>query len=155
MFASQQEFNFARSPESAAMSVGQCCTSHALRSGVETLYNIRLIAIQIAGILVAMADDGPIRRQASQRYLNDQLKVYRELQRTLTESDALSTRDTLDLDGPKFKFIFTELIRLFRQALTDAGTPEPLAQNAMLQFGDLVKANDERLRIEMNKVGSR
>jgi hypothetical protein len=168
MFAIQEELSFDGSPKVAAMSVGQCCSSHLCqpspKSGVETLYTMvadpdapiadisRLIAVQIAGILVAMADERPTHRQASQRYLNDQVQVYRELQRTLTESDALSNRDTLDLDGPKFKFILTEIVRLFRQALKDAGIPESLAQNAMLQFGDLIKEHDERLCIAMKKV---
>lgn len=115
----------------------------------------RLIALQIAGVMKKMTIDDPLSRGAiSQRDLNDQVKAYRELQRTLTESDALSKKDTLNLDGPKFKFIFKELIRFFRQSLKDAGVDADLVQNIMLQFGDIVKANDDNLRRELNKIES-
>lgn len=43
--------------------------------------------------------------------------AYRELQKTLTESETLSKKDVLNLDGLKFKFVFVELIGLFRRAL--------------------------------------
>jgi hypothetical protein len=80
------------------------------------------------------------------RHFNDEIKAYRELQRTLTESDALSNKDTLNLDGPKFKFVFTEIIALFQQALKGAGVDDQLAHNVVLQFRDLVKMNEENLR---------
>jgi hypothetical protein len=45
--------------------------------------------------------------------LNDQVKAYQELQRTLMETDSLSSRDATDLSGPKFKFVLTEITEMF------------------------------------------
>lgn len=116
---------------------------------------MRLIALEMAKVMKKMTVDDPLARgNTSQRDLNDQVKAYRELQRTLTESDTLSKKDTLNLDGPKFRFVFMEIIRLFKKSLGDAGVKDELVQNIMLQFGDLVKSNDESLRRELNKIES-
>lgn len=115
---------------------------------------MRLIALEMAEVMRKMTTEDPLLRGLSMRDLNDQIKAYRELQKTLTESDSLSKKDTLNLDGPKFRFIFMELIRLFKQSLHGAGIESELTQNIMLQFGDLVKANDESLRRELNKIES-
>jgi hypothetical protein len=113
----------------------------------------RLIALEIAGVMKKMTVEDPLVRGAvSQRDLNDRVKAYRELQRTLTESDALSRKDVLNLDGPKFKFVFMEIINLFQKAMKDAGVGGDLMQNTMLQFGDLVKANDDVLRRDLNRI---
>jgi hypothetical protein len=111
----------------------------------------RLIALQIANVIQIMRYS-PVRSRIPQRHLNEQVKAYRELQKTLVESDGLSKRDILNLDGLKFKFIFKEVISLFKQALKDAGADDQLAQNVMLQFGDLVKTNDENLQHELNRI---
>ncbi|MGH9587953.1 MAG: hypothetical protein ACRD3F_13445 [Acidobacteriaceae bacterium] len=116
----------------------------------------RRIALQIAGLIKVMVGDGadrPVRRRVSHRDLNDQIKAHRELQKTLTESETLSKKDVLNLDGPKFQYVFTEIIGWFRRSLTQAGIEEALARNVLLQFGDLVKANDERIRHELGKIG--
>ena len=114
----------------------------------------RHIAMQIAGVIKLMMDDSPVRhRLFPQRMLNSQIKGYRELQRTLVESESSSKRDILDLDGAKFKFIFSETVGLFRQALTDSGVDGGLAKNVMLQFSDLIKTNDEKLRQDLNRIG--
>ena len=117
----------------------------------------RLIALEIVQVVRNMTKNqkDPLSRGLySQKELTDQIKALRELQKTLTESDSLSKKDTLNMDGPKFKFLFTELIRLFRLALKDSGTDEDLSRNVMLQFGDLVKANDEGIRRDLNKIES-
>lgn len=115
---------------------------------------MRLIALEMALIMKKMTSErDPLDRgMLSMRDLNDQIKAYRELQRTLTESDALSKKDVLNMDGPKFKFVFKEIVRLFSEAMKDAHVPEDLAQNVMMQFGDKLKTNDESIRREMNKI---
>lgn len=112
----------------------------------------RAVALEIASVIKKMTEDRPPRHRRPRRHFNDEIKAYRELQRTLTESDALSNKDTLNLDGPKFKFVFTEIVGLFHQALKEAGVDHQLVQNIMLQFGDLVKVNEENLRKELNAV---
>ena len=68
----------------------------------------------MAGV-IKKDDRRPLTRASSPAAsFNDEIKAYRELQRTLTESDALSTKDTLNLDGPKFTFAITGMIRPVR-----------------------------------------
>jgi hypothetical protein len=99
-----------------------------------------------------MTEDRPLRQRRPRHELNDEIKAYRELQRSLIEGEALSTKDILNLDGPKFTFVFKKIIALFQQALKDAGVDDQLRHNIMLQFGDLVKVNEENLRRELNTV---
>jgi hypothetical protein len=95
----------------------------------------------------------PFQHRGPQVDMNSRMKALRELQRTLMEGEALTKRDVLDLDGPKFKFVLAEIIRLFGQALRDAGIDGSHAQSVMVRFDDLMKANDENLRRELNLIG--
>ena len=115
----------------------------------------RAIALEIAGVIGKMAEDRSLRHRRPRHELNDEIKAYRELQRSLIEGEALSTKDILNLDGPKFKFVFGEMIGFFQQALKGAGVDDQLAHNVVLQFGDLVKMNEENLRRELsgNSIG--
>jgi hypothetical protein len=61
--------------------------------------------------------------------MNSRMKGLRELQKTLVESEALTKRDQLDLDGPKFTFLLAEIVRLFERALMDAGIDGSHAQS--------------------------
>ena len=70
------------------------------------------------------------------------------------ESEALTKRDALNLEGPKFKFVLGEIVRLFGQALRDAGTDSSHAQSVMVRFDDLLEENDEALRRELNLIGA-
>jgi hypothetical protein len=86
--------------------------------------------------------------------MNCRMKGLRELQKTLVESEALTKRDQLDLDGPKFKFVLGEIVRLFQQALMDAGTDSSHAQRIMVRFQDLRTENDETLRRDLDLIGA-
>jgi hypothetical protein len=44
------------------------------------------------------------------------------------------------------------MIKLFKQALNGSGVGGSQAQNIMLQFGDLIKTNDERLRRDLSQL---
>lgn len=170
MVAFKEEFEFAEPPVTALDIAGadHCPNppSGSPAAGIQRLSEMvadpeipvadisRLIAQQIAGAIEAMTDDSPRRRRVSQRELNDQVRAYRDLQKTLAEGAALSMKDVLNLDGPKFKHVFIEIIKLFQKALKDAGTEQSLGQNIMLQFGDLIKGNEEKLRRELSKIDS-
>ncbi len=69
------------------------------------------------------------------------------------EGEALTKRDVLDLDGPKFKFARAEIVRLFERALMDAGIDGSHAQSVMVRFDDLRTENDEALRRDLNVIG--
>jgi hypothetical protein len=86
--------------------------------------------------------------------MNSRMKGLRELQKTLVESEALTKRDQLDLDGPKFKFVLAEIVRLFEQALKDAGADRFEVESIMVRFDDLLKENDEALRRDLDQIGA-
>ena len=115
----------------------------------------RQISFLIASSIKFTAAGGSGHYRIPRQRVKDQIKAYRELQRTLVEAESSSKRDVLNLDGPKFRFVFTEIIKFFGKALKDAGTDQHVAQNIMLQFGDLVKANDDNLRRDLNKIYGR
>jgi hypothetical protein len=70
----------------------------------------------------------------------------------LIEAEACSTTDSLNMDGPNFKFVRGSIIELFRQAMEDAGVTDQSVRTIMAQFGGLVAAGDERLRRDMNLI---
>jgi hypothetical protein len=90
---------------------------------------------------------------SQRRSLNDEIKMLRELQKSLTESDILSKKDTLNFDGPKFQFVFVELLNLYSKALKESGLDRTTIDSVMKQFSDLVKTNDDRLRRETARIG--
>lgn len=117
----------------------------------------RLIALEIANVVKLMSSKvnpkGGMRDDIIlMKDLNDHVKALLALQKTLTESDSLSRKDTLNLDGPKFKYVFQAIMGLFGLALKDAGIDEQHRANVMLQFGDLIKSHDETFRRELNKI---
>jgi len=95
----------------------------------------RKIAGEMADMIKqAKAPVRPFQRRRPQVDPNSQMKALRELQKTLVETEGLSKKDLRDLDGPKFKFVFGEIIRLFQQALKDAGTDRFQAVSVMIRF---------------------
>jgi hypothetical protein len=92
--------------------------------------------------------------QRPQVDLNNRMKGLRELQRTLMESEGLSKRDALDLDGPKLTFVRAEIVRLFKQALIDAGADRFQVESIMVRFENLLEENDEALRRELDQIGA-
>ena len=114
----------------------------------------KLITIEMAMALKEMVDLGKDPTfQTQRRNLNDEIKMLRELQKSLTESEIFSKRDALSFDGPKFQFVFQELLLLYQKALKEAGLDRVFMENIMKQFSDLVKTNEERLRRETARIG--
>jgi hypothetical protein len=115
---------------------------------------MRLLALEMAKVVKKMVGKGdPLARgNRSQRDLNDMLKGLREMQKALTDSDALSKRDVLNFDGPKFQFVFSEITGLFQKALLGAGIDEEGSRNVMQQWRDLVAQNEEQMRRDLNKL---
>jgi hypothetical protein len=96
----------------------------------------------------------PFQHRGPQVELNSRMKALRNLQRTLMESEGLSKRDQLDLDGPKFRFFLAEIVRLFEQALRDAGADRIQVERVMARFDALLEENDETLRRDLNMIGA-
>jgi len=90
---------------------------------------------------------------SQRRCLNEEIRALRELQKSLTESDLLAKRDVLNFDGPKFQYVFIEILNLYTKALKESGLDRTTIDSVMKQFSDLVKTNDERLRRETARIG--
>jgi hypothetical protein len=166
--ASEKEFTINPETLSAQREVPPHAGAAPLEaSGIETIATMiadrevpvadisRLIALEIVGLMRKMAPKDPAERGIiSQRDLNDQVKAYRELQRTLTESEALAKKDVLNIDGDKFKFVYGEILKYFQLALKGGGIDDELAKNILMQFRDIVSNNEAGLRIDINKIGT-
>jgi hypothetical protein len=115
----------------------------------------RMITIEMTMALNDMVHLGSDPQYNTQRKnLNDEIKMLRELQKSLTETDILSKKDILNFDGPKFKFVFLEVYQLFQKALKEAGLDRAMIDTIGKQYSDLVKVNDERLRRETARIGT-
>ena len=116
----------------------------------------RLIAVDIAEVAKEMADNtkDPAMQWLQKAY-EIQIKALRELGKQLSEAEILSHKDVLNWDGAKFQFVLIELMKLYKQALRDAGVEDSLAQNVLKHYRDLLGKNDVRIRRDMDKqVGS-
>jgi hypothetical protein len=104
----------------------------------------RAIAAEIANVIKLMTPTvRPLgRRFSTQQELNNQVRGYRQLQRTLIEAEACSMSDTLNMDGPIFKFVLGRIIELFRQAMEDAGVNDQSVRTIMAQFDGLITASE-------------
>lgn len=112
----------------------------------------RLIALEIASVIAQMNEQDPIIRKGSFRELNDHVKALRELQKTLTESDELARRDTLNMDGPKFQFMFKTIVEFFKMAMKEAGVDATLSKTVLLNFGDKMKENEPLIQRDLSKI---
>jgi hypothetical protein len=115
----------------------------------------RLITIEIASVYAEMTqiEEDPTNRM-KMKSLHDQARLLRELQKSLTESDILSKKDILSIDGPKFQFVFLEIMGYFKTAIKEAGFDEAASTNIIRQFEDIVRINEEKLRKDVDKIGT-
>ena len=96
----------------------------------------------------------PFQHRGPQVDLNNRMKGLRELQKTLVEAERLSKEEVLDLDGPKFRFVRAEVVRLFEQALKDAGADRFQVESIMVRVDNLMKANDANMRRDLDLIGA-
>jgi hypothetical protein len=163
--AIQMEFDFwsSESPEVQAASESDCMHSLRFEAITQMIYNrhapIWSISRKVAGAMAAAIKYSkmsvkPFQHRGPQVDLTTRMRALRDLQKTLMESEGLSKRDQLDLDGPKFRFVRAEIVRLFEQALKDAGADRFEVESIMLRFDDLLKENDEALRRDLDQIGA-
>jgi hypothetical protein len=118
----------------------------------------RLISIEIAKTtrdlskLVGNGADPTLAWKS--KFYAEHVKALRELSKQLTETDVLSKKDVLNLDGPKFLFVMTEISTLYKKALKEAGCEPALVENTMRHFADLVSVATDQLRRDVEKIDS-
>lgn len=86
------------------------------------------------------------------KFLTEQVKALRELSKTLSESEVLSKKDVLNFDGPKFQFVFQELIGAFRKSAKDSGLTEDQINSLLRNFRDIMALKEPELRKQTEKV---
>jgi hypothetical protein len=111
---------------------------------------LRQIALQIA--LVYHQSIEQLGKNKSFKPSLDKMRCYRELQKSIMERHAYSAADHLDMDSPKFKFVLTEILKLFQSAVRNAGVDPAVAKSVMMHFADLVRENEDRIRVELRRV---
>ena len=86
------------------------------------------------------------------RALSEQVKALRELSKTLVESEQLAKRDVLNFDGPKFQFVLSELVKLFKKTLQSNQMTESQINDILRGFRDLLATYDPVLRKETDRI---
>jgi hypothetical protein len=118
----------------------------------------RLISIEIAKATRDMARlIGPVADPTMAwkfKPYAEHIKALRELSKQLSETEVLSRKDMLNIDGPKCQFLLREIAKLYKKALKEAGCEISLIENAIRHFADLVSVDQERIRRELDKIES-
>lgn len=116
----------------------------------------RMLAIEIAKATRDMAseiDDPSMGWKSKSRM--DHIKALRELSKQLSETEVLSKKDVLNLDGPKCIFFLREVTTLFKQALKESGVEISLVENIIKHFRDIFVTNEAKLRKDIENVNSK
>jgi len=113
----------------------------------------RMIAGELASVTTQMAElnqtDG-----YKIKFLSERIKALRELSKTLADSETLSKKDILNFDGPKFQYVFQEIIACFKKAMKETGLPETSANEVLRNFRDVMAMKEIDLRRQTDKVES-
>lgn len=88
------------------------------------------------------------------KFLMEQVKALRELSKTLSEAEVLSKKDILNFDGPKFQYVYQELIGIFKKSIKDAGMTEDQANTVLRNFRDMMAQKEPELRKSTEKIDS-
>jgi ribosome-binding ATPase YchF (GTP1/OBG family) len=112
--------------------------------------------MEIAYISADMAESASDSLKAFRvKALSEQVKALRELAKTLTEAEQLSKRDILNFDGPKFQFVLSEIVKLFKKALIQANLTESQSNDVLKLFRDLLALYEPVLRKETDRISSK
>ena len=76
------------------------------------------------------------------------------MSKTLTETEILSKKDILNFDGPKFQFVFQEMIGAIRKSAKETGLAEDQINTLLRNFRDTVTQMEPELRKQTEKIDS-
>lgn len=120
----------------------------------------RMIAIEILYVTQEMThlrervNAGDHTENFLQKSYEQSVKALAQLEKSLTNTDLLAHRDILNLDGPKFTYLFGEIVNSFKKACDDAlgrdgGT---ISQSIMTHWRDELAMNEARWRTDLDKI---
>src|SRR5580693_3057137 len=116
----------------------------------------RMIAVEISIVNAQQLDSAnpPNLLDAVKiKSLSEVVKSLRELSKEVTETDLLTRRDYLNLDGPKFAFVAGEWVEGFKKAMKEVGMEESTTVSVLKTFRDLMSSDETRIRREVDKIG--
>lgn len=111
---------------------------------------MRILAVEIADSLTPKG--GGLAGVHDARSASARIKNLRELSKQIQEAADMSTRDFLNFDGPRFQFVFKELLLLFRQSVIKTGYASDAADHILRVFREEFLAKEQDLRRETAKV---
>lgn len=84
----------------------------------------------------------------------DHMKNMQMVEKSLTSTDMLRSRDILNFDGPKFRFVFNTIVDWVKEAATDAlgKSGDTQAKSIMSHFRDIVATREDDLRKQTDKI---
>jgi seryl-tRNA synthetase len=116
----------------------------------------RLITIELGKIAKDAVRQGKDPGDAwKQKAWETQVKVLTALAKQCNDTDILSKKDALNFDGPRFKFVLTEICNLFKKTLEEAELDGTMVKNIMLQFADAMAMAEPSIRRESEKIDIR
>lgn len=115
---------------------------------------IRIITVELASVVERMfslaftAEELDIRS-----WLAELVKALRALTEQIMDADRLRKKeDVLNFDGQAFKYVVGEIMRLFQEALKEAGVEESLRHGVMVCYRDLLAINEPQIRSEVEAL---
>jgi hypothetical protein len=117
---------------------------------------LRLITIEIAHIAAAMRTCTERRAPLSQMKSNmNQIRALQLLSGTVVKTHPQSRSDELNMDGPKFEFVSSQILACFTDALTNV-TKKPkedfFNQTILKEFRDLLAVREPEIRRKLPKI---
>ena len=116
---------------------------------------LKLIALEQAAVVNQMSSQKTEFSIGGQgKRLDTKMKALTELRKTVQEAEELSKKDILNIDGPKFEFVFNLLCEWMREALTGNGLTQEQNNNIMKTFRDKVTTGEMQMRKDVEKLYS-
>ena len=116
--------------------------------GGDLIRAMRLLAIEIAESL----DHGAY-QVFTAKAVNDRIKNLCILSRQIQQTAEISDRDSINFDGPAFKYVLMELTNILKSSVHDAGFTEDDTNHILRVFRDNLKMREPDLRREVAKMG--
>ena len=110
----------------------------------------RWIAREIADVARRMTNE-----ELDVKIGTEMIKAMRALGAQLNDVDNLAKRDVISFDGPKFGFVMTQIVEIFKATLKESGLSEDMVVSVLKQLRDNMVAADPIIRKETAKIGSK
>ncbi len=113
----------------------------------------RLITVELGKIARDSVRGGREAQDAwKQKGWETQVKVLTALAKQLNDTEILSKKDSLNFDGPKFKWVLREIVNTFKKTLEECNLDKAMVNNIILQFSDKMAEAESWFRREAEKV---